>query len=94
MSIFVRLCELKWLKQLIQIFMPNDSKLYSDPDKDTVYFLFLTIKTVIVSYVSKDKPVTVDFLIMAAFVRLFYETFQTFPQGQAALLYQHHRGSC
>lgn len=49
MSIFVSLCELKWFKQLIRIFMPNDSRLYSDLDKDTVYFLLLTNKTDIVS---------------------------------------------
>lgn len=43
------LCELKWFKQLIQIFIPNDSRLYTDPDENTVSFLFLTIKTDIFS---------------------------------------------
>lgn len=79
---FVSLWELKWLKQLIQIFIPNDSRLYSDPDKDTVSSLFLTIKTVS-AHVSGDKLETVDFQIMPTFLVLFHETFQNVPQGHA-----------
>lgn len=84
MSIFTGLCELKWFKQLIRIFIPNDRGLQSDPD---VFFCPAATDSI-----SSRLVETVDFQTLPAFLRLFHETFRDFPQGQSAQLHRRHHG--